>query len=50
MYEAIISDHKALRLFETPPGIPITRTFRFIQYAQVSKNVYWKTGIIFEIA
>ena len=47
MYEAIISDHKALRLFETPPGIPITRTF---QYAQVSKNVYWKTGIIFEIA
>ena len=36
-YEAIVSDHKALRLFETPPGILITRTFRFFQYAQVPK-------------
>ena len=41
-YESIASDHKAPRLFETPPGILITRTFRFFQYAQVPKFRFLK--------
>ena len=50
-YEAIVSNHKALRLFETPPGILITRTFRFFNMHKFRRKfVYRKTGIIFEIA